>query len=85
MANAAGSVASKTIFSQCADYSQANNSVHPVRAEQSEDESDDLLYQLEEMGTVNHQQTRQFFTSLQVLERRPVLPGMSWRYMNCVT
>ena len=38
------------------------------RAEQSDDESDDSLYLLEEVGMVNHQQTRQFFTALQVLE-----------------
>ena len=48
---------------------QSSKQVHVVRAEKSEDESDDSLYQLEEVGTVNHQQTRQFFTSLQVLEK----------------
>ena len=68
MANAAGSATNKTIFSQCTDYTIKQTSVCG-EGRGSEDESDDLLYQLEEVGTVNHQQTRQFFTSLQVLEK----------------
>ena len=47
---------------------QPSKQVHVVTTEQSDDDSDDFLYQLEEVGTVNHQHTKQFFTVLQVLE-----------------
>ena len=45
-----------------------NKQLHVVTTEQSGDESDDSLYQLEEVGTVNHQQRKQFFTALEVIE-----------------
>ena len=47
---------------------QPSKQVYVVTTEQSGDESDDSLYQLEEVGAVHHQQTKQFFTALQVLE-----------------
>ena len=47
---------------------QLSKQVHVVTTEQSWDESDDSLYQLEEVGAVHHQWTKQFFTTLQVLE-----------------
>ena len=47
---------------------QPTKKVHVVMTEHSDNESDDSLYQLEEVGAVNHQQTKQFFTVLQIQE-----------------
>ena len=47
---------------------QPSKQVHVVTTEQSGDESEDSLYQLEEVGAVHHQRTKQFLTALQVLE-----------------
>ena len=47
---------------------QPTKKVHVVMTEHSDSESDDSLYQLEEVGAVNHQQTKQFFTVLQIQE-----------------
>ena len=59
MESTAEIVASQIISNQCADL-QPTKKVHVVMTEHSDNESDDSLYHLEEVGAVNHSRQSSF-------------------------